>query len=52
MDAHLDIGGTRLTGDETLPGFVAFENDFKSVLLVLGLAGEGKHVFGLAVRDL
>jgi len=41
-----------LTGHEPPPGFVALVDDLSSVLLVLGLAGEGELVLGLAIGDL
>lgn len=53
---HLDIVGLSLGGDlaldETLPSLVGLLDDVQGVLLVLGLAREGKLVLGLAIRDL
>jgi len=46
-----DAMGRCLSGDETAPGFVALVNDLGCVLPVLGLAGEGKSVFGLSVGN-
>lgn len=46
------LSGVGLTVDEPLPSLVALVDDLGSVLLVLGLAAEGKLVLGLAVRDL
>ena len=41
-----------LAGDETAPCLVALVNDLGGMFLVLRLAGEGKHVLGLAIGDL
>jgi hypothetical protein len=53
---HRDLVRGRLGGffasDETAPVFVAFVDDTSGVALVLGLAGEGELVLGLAIGDL
>jgi hypothetical protein len=47
-DSHRDFVrsglGRALTVDESLPSFVAFVNDFNSVLLSLGFTVESKDV--------
>ncbi|KAI3488210.1 hypothetical protein L1887_47749 [Cichorium endivia] len=47
-----DLAGVGLARDEALPGLVALVHDLGGVLAVLGLAGEGELVLGLAVGDL
>lgn len=40
------------TGHEPSPGFVALVDNFGSVLLVLGLAGESELILWLTIGDL
>jgi len=45
------LGVTTVAGNQLLPGLVALVDDLGSVSFVLGLAGEGKLVLGLSIRD-
>lgn len=45
------VGGRRLSSDETTPSFMAFMNNLGSVALVLGFSGESKGVFRLSIGD-
>jgi len=41
----------RFVAHETAPSFVTLVNDLRCILLVLGFAREGKHVFGLSIGN-